>query len=770
MNTFLRKFGTPMAFIVIGVLLLGTIWVATHKFGTIERETSERAMVTSVAELADTYEAQVARTLREIGHTMRMIRHEVAGGHGQVLAPLQANDLLPSSLLFTVAYTGADGVVVESTHALAGTDLSGFDFFEAQRHSDAPSVGQPWQHPQTGEAVLPFSHRIETIDGGFAGIVLVLVDAAYFVSAYDSAKFGDHGVLGLVGADGVTRVDRRGDDIRIGEAATASALIGQLPEAGGDAAMRVVDHDGTRYLVRLQPLFDFPLVAMVGLSEPERLAAAAGAMRGHVLRAVVASAVVVLVLALLGQMSWQVQLGRARAMAEQAEHATQVEHLAFHDSLTGLPNRALFARFVEESIRQSQRYRRQLAILLLDLDRFKVVNDTLGHNAGDEMLQEIAHRLKHDLRESDFVARLGGDEFVVLLPEYHDEAEVAEAAQRILNAVNGAIRIDGREVRMTASIGVALAPADGLDEETLLKHADIAMYHAKSQGKNAFKFYSSKLSESAVDRLAIEAGLGRAIENGEFVLHYQARVDAANDRIVGAEALLRWHRPGIGMVPPLSFIPIAEETGQIVAIGNWVLREACRQCMEWHRAGFSDFRVAVNLSARQFQDEGMLAEVRQVLTDTGMKPELLEFEITESMLMLDVERASSILGELRTVGTRTSIDDFGTGYSSLSTLKQFPLDVIKIDGSFVRGALEDRQDRSLTEAIVAVGHALDLTIVAEGVETAGHAELVRTLGCDELQGYHINRPLPALEFERFMVERERPRMRSNVVHLSRPTS
>jgi diguanylate cyclase (GGDEF)-like protein len=747
-----RLTDAPVMAGIMGVLLLLVIWWATFYLVITERETARRTIITSNVELTETYEAQVARILREIGQALRLVRYTLERGtQPPVLPTLEAKDLLPTSLLFTVAYADASGEVIETTGKLPGSSFAGMDFFEVQRDRDAPVVGLPWTDTEPGKTLLPFSYRVSAPDGSFAGIVVLLVKAAFFVSAYDDyARLGDQGLIGLIGTDGVFRIRRTGNALSSGDDIESVGLAVDVPGTWSPASQHRVERDGMRSIISVQPLLDFPVAIIVGLSEDEWFAETAAETQMHILRGLGASALVITVLFILGRMGWQVQQARMRAFEKQVEHSAHVEYLAFHDMLTGLPNREYFTQFLADTINQSHRYERKLAILLLDLDRFKFVNDTLGHSVGDDLLKEIASRLKQALRDSDFIARHGGDEFVILVPEVKSERELPEVVARVLELISEPFRLKGREIRTSASIGVSIFPEDGQDEESLLQCADIAMYHAKSEGKNNYQFYSSKISENSIDRLALETGLAYAIENNEFVLFYQGRLDTRSNRIVGAEALVRWKRPGVGLVPPLGFIPIAEETGQIIAIGKWVLHEACRQCVTWHRNGYPGLRMSVNLSARQFADDGMFDDLNTVLERTSMDPNLLELEITESMLMRDVEQASRTLAELRKLGIRIAVDDFGTGYSSLSTLKQFPLDVIKIDGSFVGGVVDDHQAQSLIGAIIAVGESLNLRVVAEGAETHAEATFLRAKNCDEIQGYFVNRPTPAARFAKLL--------------------
>jgi diguanylate cyclase (GGDEF)-like protein len=422
------------------------------------------------------------------------------------------------------------------------------------------------------------------------------------------------------------------------------------------------------------------------------------------------------------------------------------EHLAHYDSLTKLPNRRMFSTLLERSIDHARRYKKELAVLFIDLDRFKNINDTLGHGAGDMLLNEIAQRLKSCLRSSDTVARLGGDEFVILLPEVSRASDVATVAQNILSTIFKPIILLGQEFRITASMGISLYPACGEDEQSLMKTADVAMYRAKEEGKNTFKFFSEAMNTHSFERLALESSLRLALERNEFALHYQPKLAVGSSKITGMEALLRWQHPALGMVAPIKFIPVAEEIGLIVPIGAWVLKTACAQNVAWQKDGLPALCMAVNLSPRQFTDDNLLRDIAAILEETGMDPTLLELEITEGMLMHDVDKAMKTLTVLRDMGVRLAIDDFGTGYSSLSQLKRFPVNTLKVDRSFVRDLDTNADDRGITEAIIAMGKTLSLTVIAEGVETEGQLAFLREHQCDEFQGYFFSKAVPADEF------------------------
>jgi diguanylate cyclase (GGDEF)-like protein len=426
------------------------------------------------------------------------------------------------------------------------------------------------------------------------------------------------------------------------------------------------------------------------------------------------------------------------------------KHLATHDPLTGLPNRLLFGQRVSAAIERAERARRGLAVLLIDLDRFKIVNDTLGHGAGDVVLKACAERLARTLRDTDLIARVSGDEFAVMVEPCAQPVAAIAVARKILGAIERPLIIQGQEIVLTGSVGIAVYHEDGRDTETLLKHADIAMFRAKESGRNNYQFYSAQMNPHSLQRLGLETALRRALERGEFTLHYQPKYSLKNDEITGVEALLRWKHAELGMVSPAQFIPIAEETGLIEPIGAWVLKEACVQAARWHDQGLSGVRIAVNLSARQFRNQKLARDIRKCLVESGLDPKLLELELTESLVMQDPEQAAEMLNELKSMGLTLSIDDFGTGYSSLAYLKRFPIDSVKVDRSFVKDIPGDAEDVAIVEAVIALARSLGLRVVAEGVETAEQHEHLKGIGCDEMQGYLKSKPLPADDITRLL--------------------
>ena len=419
-----------------------------------------------------------------------------------------------------------------------------------------------------------------------------------------------------------------------------------------------------------------------------------------------------------------------------------VQFLAQHDLLTGLPNRMLFSDRLAQAIAQAKRQQTQLAVLFANLDRFKNINDFLGHPVGNQVLQEASRRLTAAVRETDTVCRQGGDEFILLVQGVSGPEQAAQVAGELLSALSQPYSLAGRELALSASIGIACYPGDGEDAEALVTNADAAMHHAKESGRGQYQFFSPQLNADAHARLLLESDLRQALDRGEFVLNYQPKLDVASHRITGCEALIRWRHPSLGLVSPARFIPVAEETGLIVAIGEWVLEEACREAVRLQTAGFPGLLMSVNVSALQLRQEDFVERVSAILARTGLAPALLELEVTESMIMHDVARATRILQRLNDAGVRLAIDDFGTGYSSLAYLKRFPIHVLKIDQSFVRDIMSDPDDAAIVQAIIALAHSLRLGVIAEGVETREQLEFLKAHHCDAVQGYLIAKPLP----------------------------
>ena len=451
-----------------------------------------------------------------------------------------------------------------------------------------------------------------------------------------------------------------------------------------------------------------------------------------------------------------------RDITERKLAEEQIAYLAYHDSLTGLPNTRLFKDRLSQGVEQAQRSNKILAVLFLDLDRFKLINDTMGHDVGDQLLQVISERLMEAVRRTDSialnsfakmntaVARLGGDEFTIMLENIDDTQAVSRICERLIELVSQPLELRGQEVYTSASIGVALYPHDGESVDVLLRNADVAMYHAKERGRNNFQFYTEAMNKASEERFLLENSMRKALQNNEIQLYYQPQVSVMSGQIVGMEALIRWQHPEKGFISPASFIPIAEESGLIVQIGEWVIQEACRQSACWKKKGFRPVRISVNVSAKQLQEETLIDVIQKNLQLYGIDNNALGVELTETAIILEPDIALARLEQIKSLGIKLSMDDFGTGYSSLSYLKRYPIDTLKIDQAFIRSVTVDNEDGALVKAIIAMAHALGMDVVAEGVELQEQLEFLGVHGCDTMQGYLFSRPVPAAELEKLL--------------------
>lgn len=449
-----------------------------------------------------------------------------------------------------------------------------------------------------------------------------------------------------------------------------------------------------------------------------------------------------------------------RYAVERKRAERNIQYLAHYDSLTGLGNRVLFRERLEYAVARAKRNQSQIAILFIDLDRFKHINDTLGHDMGDSLLVEVSKRLTGCVRKEDTIARLGGDEFVVVLEELNDMNAAALVANKIIDVLSAPCEIEQQQLYITPSIGITIYPNDNLDTNELLKNADTAMYLAKETGRNRYQFYTDDMNKESKNRLEIETKLRSALENDEFELHFQPKFDIKTEDMTGVEALIRWNHPELGMVPPLDFIPLAEETGLIIPIGEWVIKKSCEYLQQWKTQGFEPFRVAVNLSPTQFNNNEIVDFILDTLIEYNIKPKEFEVEITEGLLMEDTETTINLLNKLKAWGLHISIDDFGTGYCSLGYLKKFPIDTLKIDRSFVKDIMTEPDDAAIAEAIIGLGHSLNLSVTAEGVEDEDQLKFLRQHGCHEGQGYFYSKPLDADSLAEFM-EKSQPKYKSS---------
>ncbi|NJD06879.1 MAG: EAL domain-containing protein [Methylococcaceae bacterium] len=457
----------------------------------------------------------------------------------------------------------------------------------------------------------------------------------------------------------------------------------------------------------------------------------------------------------VNEMLAQIQIRETDLKSELQERRRAEERLdmlAYYDTVTGLPNRHFFNERLAHAINRAGPFGETTALMFIDLDNFKIINDTLGHHLGDMLLNGVGERLARALRSKDFIFRVGGDEFAVILEDVRNREHVASVAEKLISVFITPFRLEDHDIFISASIGVSLAPQDATEPTSLLRNADTAMYHAKEKGKNTYQLFETSMKGQAANRLNLENSLRRALEKHEFVVHYQPQVDMITRRICGAEALVRWQHPERGMVGPGEFIPIAEETGLIVPLGEWVLRTACAQVAQWEDEGLGSLAIAVNLAGRQFQDDDLVEKVIQVVWETGLDAQLLELELTESTLMDNSRSNMRKLTLLRAAGIRFSIDDFGTGYSSMNYLKRFPISKLKIDQTFVDGLPDNQEDAGITTAIIALAQSLRLQVVAEGVETREQWQFLQEKGCDTIQGYLVSRPLPADQFRGLLID------------------
>ncbi|HSM08049.1 MAG TPA: EAL domain-containing protein [Gemmatimonadota bacterium] len=736
----------PIALLVLAAFLaLAVLWTATWNLGRVEHENARETAETTSRELLDTYEAQVFRVLQQMDQTLRSVQYAVQlrGDGRTAFDDLNDRDLLPPDLIFVVSVTDHDGNLVATNGASLLAGDADDDILDLARESHSLVVGQPVAVGD--EWRLPVGRRLTAPDGSFGGVATVEVDPTFFVSGYEVSRLGRDGVVGILGQDGVFRARRSGDDVTVGGRTDYESVVTEQGFGDTRTVLSTNEWDGVRRYTSARELYGFPVAVVVGISENEALAPADDRTSTYVARAGMASLLLILIAGVLAWMSWKLDRVRRREGEAQVAHARRVEHLAYHDSLTGLPNRSFLGRLLEDRVRLAGRYGQQFAVLFLDLDGFKQINDTLGHDAGDDLLREVAERLEATLRDSDVVARMGGDEFVVLLPTIANADQVASVAQKVIDSLAQPFVLLGEQFTVTASVGVSLYPQDGADVQALMKNADIAMYEAKEAGKKAFRFFSQWMGSESRERLDLEVSLRQALVRQEFELHYQARRDLDSGRITGMEALLRWEHPRLGTVKPAKFLPLAEETGLILPIGKWVLRTACRQNVAWLADGLPRLSVAVNLSAAQFFDPDLLDVVASALEDSDMDPELLELEICESILARDTFKTVPILEDLKRLGTRITVDNFGTGYSSLTVLRGLPLDTIKIDRLFLRADAGNAMAHEVTDALVAMGRSLSSSVVVHGVETREQVDYLRSHACHQVQGFFFDRPSRATD-------------------------
>jgi diguanylate cyclase (GGDEF)-like protein len=673
-------------------------------------------------------------------------------------------------------------------------DITDRDYFRAMKADPKllTYISEPIQTHVTGNWTIFLVHRVNGPNGQFLGLILGAIELKYFEDFYRAISTPDASTDSIQRLDGVM-LARFPQTDTIGKSFSNSQHL--LPDGISGTLRELSPIDGEMRLKAAHRLANYPVLALATTTEQAALANWRAIAELMSLGAFgCALAIAAAGFAFGRQCKEQARLAESQAESRRHEDraaamttaadvaramAREMAHSAEHDPLTGLPNRTLLTDRIGQAIALAQRHKKAVAVLFLDLDGFKHINDSLGHGVGDKLLQSIAERLVRCVRGSDTVSRQGGDEFVVLLSEVEQPEDVAIAAQRIVQAVtrphsieqsqlhvhdvNAALAagrmlqaiaepcsLDNHELHITASIGVSVYPGDGQDAETLIKNADTAMYQAKENGRHCYQFFEPEMNVRAVERQFIEEGLRRGLQRHEFALYYQPIINLTTGAITGAEALIRWAHPVRGMIPPLQFIPVAEECGLIVPIGQWVMREACRQARTWLDAGLPMLTIAVNVSAMEFRDASFLENLFVTLGETGFDPKSLEVELTESVLMKHAESVAAILQSLREVGIRVAIDDFGTGYSSLGYLRKFPLDALKIDQSFVRQIDTVGEDTAIVTAVIGMAQSLKLRVIAEVVETLEQLEFLKAHQCEEAQGYYFSRPVPAEQFAKLL--------------------
>jgi diguanylate cyclase (GGDEF)-like protein len=740
---------TIRTIIIMGVVLIVGIWAVVAVSINTARETAMAHTRAETKNLATAFADEVTHILDGVAADMEVVAERMHAGRNlkgifrdislQQVATIQGAVLAPDGML---AATTLD----PNPEPL---DLSDREHFRV--HLDGRFKGIFIGKPVTGrlskQITIQVSRRVDGEDGRFLGVILFALSPAQLTTLQKSIDLGPNGVVTLAGIDNIIRArfTREHPDglAGVGQSIAGDPRPSTIPENGYGDYIRDSPIDHVTRLLSYRRLTDYPLVVIVGLDLNQALAS----WRWYAAMIIAMSfGATLLLTGLAGYLIRQI----FRDARVARETTLAITHSAEHDFLTGLSNRMLLNDRISKAIALAQRHNKKVAVLFLDLDGFKHINDSLGHQVGDKLLQSVAKRLVACIRGSDAVSRQGGDEFVALLAEVQRSEDAAVMARRILQAVGEPHSIDRHDLHITTSIGVSVYPDDGLDAETLIKNADTAMYQAKENGRHGYQFFTPAMNVRAVERQAIEEGLRRALERHEFSLRYQPKINLKTGTITGAEALILWTHPTRGLVSPSEFIPIAEDCGLILPISAWVLRTACDQARAWLDAGLPATTMAVNVSAMEFRDENFLENLFAILIETGLDPRSLELELTETLLMKHAESAASILQTLRRRGVQVAIDDFGTGYSSLGYLRKFPLDALKIDQSFVRRISIAAGDAPIVTAVIAMAHSLKLRVVAEGVETLEELEFLKAHECDEAQGYYFSRPVPPEQFARLL--------------------
>jgi diguanylate cyclase (GGDEF)-like protein len=780
----------PLLTLIIAftVFVLGTVWLTTITQISHDQRLTETMASQQASDIARAVDARLTERIARIDQALLFIRKELHGNSDAIPGQLAkvANGMNDIGLM-QIAVIDNKGRLVDTTLFPPNEEEPGSkDAFARHRDwaamdgDDRLQIGKPILDQGSGEWSLHFSRSVLGQEGQFRGVVTIAVNPFAFSRLAKDLPIGKRGVVTVVGMDRVIRMihTAAGDPIRrerIGRTLPADRVQFDVSRPDADVLRMTSSIDGRPFIAAYRRAATQPLVSMVLLSEEELYAHLAERASFLFAAATLVSVIILLFAAGLIGLSWrQYRTSAALAAANcllrdnervletrvaertmALEEAVRHTHdLAYHDSLTSLPNRTAFIREAARLLSSAEAGTSSLMILFLDIDRFKRINDTLGHAAGDQLLVAVAQRLKAAVRPTDMVARLGGDEFVVLADGVSGATDAVQLADRIRIALGTPLVLNGRALTTDASIGIACFPDDGRDVSSLLKHADMAMYAAKAGGRNTMRMFTSDMAQAADRRLDLELALRRAIERSEFSLVYQPKLALTTGRLCGVEALVRWHHPERGLIEPGDFIPLAEETGLIEPLGQWVLEEACRVLASWDAASLGPLSIAVNIAAAQVNRGDLAAVAERLVRQYHIDPGYLEIEVTETAVIADYGRAQATLNRLRSLGIAVALDDFGTGYSSLIYLRRLDIDTVKIDRSFVQHARDGSRDGDIVRMIVEAARTLKLSVVAEGVETAEQAAFLQALGCDMIQGYLVARPMPLEQFKAWILNRQ----------------
>jgi diguanylate cyclase (GGDEF)-like protein len=715
-------------------LLIVTWGVVSLQIDSNQRNAIKNAQ-SDMQSIAEAYEQYVLRTLRNYDNVTKFLKHEFESHGGKLdLATIIAQGVLtePSVVPVTVLDEHGDIVVTSHPGKVKDVNLSDREHFKVHAESTDLDffIGKPVIGRVSGQETVQMTRRLEHPNGDFAGVIVVSERPSVFTEFFSATHLGAHGYLMLQGTDGVYR------SLRANNATLPTIRAAAEPDKGKYLTLEEVlapeGQEPVALITASRPITRYNLIGTVGVREQDVLAAANKDNGRYYLWGGLVSLMILLFYGMALALTHKFRTGQR-----------EVEHIARRDMLTDLPNRPEFQRILQEFLENDEESRRGVGVLFIDLDNFKNINDSLGHDVGDAFLAAVAGRLRTAVRQGDCVCRFGGDEFTVILPDC-PSPEVAEAAaQRILKALQDPYVVSSKRLTTGASIGISLYPQDGIDGNELIRHADLAMYKVKSDGKNSYGLYSERLQDEFTSKVSLEQAITAGMENNEFFLVYQPKIDLGTHGVIGVEALLRWQSPDRGQVSPAEFIPLAEATGQIMQLSKIVMHTACAQMRLWHDEGLGWISTAINISAYQFSKGDLAKEIVEVLAIHGVPPYALEIELTETLMMDNLESATQTINELKNIGVKISIDDFGTGHSSLGSLMRFPADYLKIDRSFIQNSHVEGQSTAIIRTIIALAKNYRMQVIAEGVETAAQHEMLRQLDCNMAQGYLYSKPIAA---------------------------